>query len=237
MNYTRYNYKKKKEGNHIIVVFLFGVCIMSVILGSGLSKILIKNKDDSSESPPDKNIVLKEQDKATLGNEKINFYMVQGGVFSKIENAEENKKKLNELGYDAFIIKDEEKHRVILGIFDEEQSNTLLKEIKEKGTEITRLGFEINKSNLEDYEIGEIINANIKVLSKLREKDVKSIQTEEIKKWVSSLKPIEKKGKNNELLEEVKNFTLSLPEEIKKEELNSYYENNYKFLKSMSKTK
>ncbi|MBB6630606.1 SPOR domain-containing protein [Clostridium algidicarnis] len=234
MKYTRYNYKKKKPLNYFILFFICGVFLLSLAFGSVISKLLIKDKSSLKKDPNEVNII-NENKKAE--NSKLSFYLVQTGVFSKVENATENKKKLSELGYESFIIEDEGKQRVIIGIFEEEEATNIVKDIKEKGIDIARILLDIDKSNNESNEIAEIISANIKVFSKLREKEVMSIKTEEIKKWTNELEPIKTKGSQNELLEEIKNFTLELPEEIKKEDLNKYYEYIYIFYKKLIQNK
>ncbi|MBB6697437.1 SPOR domain-containing protein [Clostridium algidicarnis] len=234
MKYTRYNYKKKKPLNYFILFFICGVFLLSLAFGSVISKLLIKDKSSLKKDPNEVNII-NENKKAE--NSKLSFYLVQTGVFSKVENATENKKKLSELGYESFIIEDEGKKRVIIGIFEEEEATNIVKDIKEKGIDIARILLDIDKSNNESNEIAEIISANIKVFSKLREKEVMSIKTEEIKKWTTELEPIKTKGSQNELLEEIKNFTLELPEEIKKEDLNKYYEYIYIFYKKLIQNK
>lgn len=226
MKYTRYNYKKKKPMNYIILFFICGVFLLSLVAGSVISNLLIKNKSSVKKDSSEVNIVNRNKE---AKNNKLSFYLVQTGVFGKVENATENKKKLSELGYESFIIEDEGKQRVIIGIFEEEESANIVKDIKEKGIDIARILLDIDKSNNESNEIAEIVSANIKVFSKLREKEVMSIQTEEIKKWVTELEPIKTKGNQSEFLEEIKNFTLSLPDEVKKDDLNKYYEYIYTF--------
>lgn len=234
MKYTRYNYKKKKPLNYFILFFICGVFVLSLAFGSVISKLLIKDKSNLKRNSNEVNIINKNK-KAENGT--LNFYLVQTGVFSKVENATENKKKLSELGYESFIIEDEGKQRVIIGIFEEEEATNIVKDIKGKGLDIARILLDIDKSNNESNEIAEIISANIKVFSKLREKEVMSIKTEEIKKWTSELKSTKTKGRQNELLEEIKKFTLELPDEIKKEELNKYYEYIYIYHKKLIQNK
>lgn len=234
MKYTRYNYKKKKPLNYFILFFICGVFVLSLAFGSVISKLLIKDKSNLKRDSNEVNIINKNK-KAENGT--LNFYLVQTGVFSKVENATENKKKLSELGYESFIIEDEGKQRVIIGIFEEEEATNIVKDIKGKGLDIARILLDIDKSNNESNEIAEIISANIKVFSKLREKEVLSIKTEEIKKWTSELKSTKTKGRQNELLEEIKKFTLELPDEIKKEELNKYYEYIYIYHKKLIQNK
>ncbi|SUY47773.1 transmembrane protein [Clostridium putrefaciens] len=234
MKYTRYNYKKKKPLNYFILFFICGVFVLSLAFGSVISKLLIKDKSNLKRDSNEVNIINKNK-KAENGT--LNFYLVQTGVFSKVENATENKKKLSELGYESFIIEDEGKQRVIIGIFEEEEATNIVKDIKGKGLDIARILLDIDKSNNESNEIAEIISANIKVFSKLREKEVMSIKTEEIKKWTSELESTKTKGRQNELLEEIKKFTLELPDEIKKEELNKYYEYIYIYHKKLIQNK
>lgn len=226
MKYTRYDYKKKKKENLAPIIFIVAILLVSLLLGTALSNMFIKNKGDKSSNKANSINVSKPSEEK--GNLKL--YAIQCGYFGKVENAEEIKNKMVSAGYEAFAIKDNDKVRVIAGIFGDKDSEVLSKELKDKGFDNTRIGFEISREDVTDYEIGEIIEANLKILTKFKEKDVKSIQTAELKKWMASIKEGDKKGKHDALLQEVKKYTEDLPEEIKKENLKDSYTAIYGFL-------
>lgn len=81
-----------------------------------------------------------------------------------------------------------------------------MKKLTDNKIDNSKVTFIMNKKDLCDAEISEIITAYIKVVNKLSEKDVKSVKTEEIKKWMSSLDKVDKNSSNIKTLNNLKNI-------------------------------
>ena len=94
-----------------------------------------------------------------------------------------------------FNVTEDSKTRIFLGIYIESQGEQIMKSLTEQKVDNSRILFTINKNDLCDAEITEIINANIQILNKLAEKNVKGIQTDELKKWCSSLNKVDNDSK------------------------------------------
>lgn len=199
-------------------------------LGSESQEIIIesKNKEESAPNTTEsvnKNII--------LHKETMKFYAIQCGVFKNEENVEKLKKDLSIYG-NPFSIEEADFSRVILGIYNEDNIETIIQKLKEDGLETNKIIFELKLNDLCHKEICEIAAANVKVLTKLSEKGVASVETSELKKWINSLEKVDNDSENYKQLEGIKKYTNSLPEKLTREivsEKNIYI---YNYLKELS---
>ncbi|MFD3157642.1 SPOR domain-containing protein [Haloimpatiens sp. FM7330] len=218
MRYTRYELKRKR--NNLIFLIIAVVIVIAVVL-------IVKGKHSNIDKKDNirNNTKIEEQDNESSKNikEKLaKFYVIQCGVFTSKENAENLKNSLSTYG-SPFIVKKDNKFKVILGIYEDKQLATIMKTLNDNNIEKARVTYEIQKNDLCNMEIAEIIHANIEVLGKLTEKNVKSIKMDNLKKWTNSLKKVDKNSKNYNALLKLKEYVKKLPNEIKKENLNTSY--------------
>ncbi len=231
MKYTRYDMKRKNNNNIILVAVLFSTLIFALLIGTVVSNLLIKNSSDRKEAVNPNNsvdVVSKETKKT------VKYIAVQEGMYKESPNVDKAKNNLSAYG-NPFAVQEQNGTRVLLGIYIEEEGLNVMKFLTEKGVANSKLLFEINSSNsLCDESIIAALNAELDVLSMLSNKDVKSIETEKLKKWLADLKEVDKNSKNISLLDEIKVHINSLPSEIEKNKVPEYYTFLYNYLKKLS---
>lgn len=225
MKYTRYNYKNKKNDVLILFATLLFIAVTSILLGTLLSNMFIKD----SEGIKNNAITPGVEANKNIEVSSVKFVALQCGYFEQKENAEELKNKIKNLVI-PFSISDNNKIRIMAGIYDEKEAVNVIKTLKDNSIDSAKMVFEISKSDECNSEIIEIINAKIEVLTKLKEKDVKSIKIEDLKKWTSSLKDVDKNSKNYSLLNGLKKYINELPNELTKEKVEDIYINLYNIL-------
>ena len=218
MKYTRYNYKNKKNDMLILFGTLLFIVVTSVLLGTLLSNMFIKDSKTIKNNTIGPGVEANKNAEIT----SIKFIALQCGYFEQKENAEELKNKIKNLVV-PFSIVDNNKIRIMAGIYDEKEAANVIKTLKDNNIDSAKMVFEIAKSDGCNSEIIEIINAKIEVLTKLKEKDVKSIKIEDLKKWTSSLKDVDKNSKNYSVLDALKKYINELPNELTKDKVESIY--------------
>ena len=219
MRYTKYVYNKKSKNNFWISLII--VIILGSVTGGVLFKLLFKNVNGLINGT---NNVGSISTGAVKDNnyEKI-FIAVQCGVFKNEENAKELADSLTNCT--PFIIEENGVFKVICGIFyNKNDVNEINKELAKKGIEGYSIKFDLSKCN-NDLEY-EIIKGYEKILNKVTEENVKSINTKEFKKWVLKNS---KKNSNKEIQELIKDIQ-KLPSDIIKENNNNTLVYLYKFL-------
>ncbi|MBC2397310.1 hypothetical protein HGG79_05905 [Clostridium tetanomorphum] len=254
MKYTRYDLRRRKNNFYFFLIVLI-ILLASLLLGSLFSKIFMKNL--SKNIPSDsKEVVYEEKNpsKDRIANKSesnnnaktndlkgtvyskgktVSYVAIQGGVFENEKYASETLGKLKQVG-NPFTIKEGKLKRVFLGIYEEKESLNIIKILDSKKIANSKMILSIKCNDLCDVEIVEIINAYIKILNKLSEKNVKSIQTKEIKSWCASLKEVDKNSKNIKVLNELKNKINKLPDNISKDKTSENYIFIYNFLKKLN---
>ncbi|MEW8956688.1 hypothetical protein, partial [Clostridium sp.] len=200
--------------------------------GTVTYRVFIKGNIEKNE--PNTPKVAEENNKGKTINkeEDFNFYGVQGGVFSEKKYAEEMKKNIGDK-YNVFYGKEDDKLRVLVGIYEEDKVKEVMDNLSKEGIATAKVTFPLKRKDLCDTEIGEIIRGNLKLLNRFEDKNIKSIETKELKEWTKGLKEVEKGSVNYGVLEEIKKFTLELPDEITKDKVSGYYETIYNILKKI----
>lgn len=229
MRYTRYNIKKKKDWSNIIAITL--IIVVAIVGGTVLAKIIY-----NGETPKDnKNIIQpinnKDKNNEKSTNDTNNVSMIQCGYFAKKENADDTKKKLSDSNLKAVVLKDNDKFRVVAYIGEDKSSDDIAKSLNEKQINFMKVMFSIPKNKNVDNQIGEIVNGYLKLLNTINKQDVKSIKTNEFKKWVAGLENIDK-GDNINTLKELKDNIKALPDEITKDNSEAIYSEIFKVINS-----
>lgn len=234
MRYTRYDIRKKNKRSILPII---GILILATafIIGSLISNYLIKDSKALKEASKTNTQVNQETESVNKGkdNDCLIFETVQCGIFNNKDNIAAEKNILQDYGA-CFTIDDTVGTRVFLGIYPQANADTISKTLTDKGIENVKASFRIDKSNLCDAEIAEIINANLQVLNRLSEKNVKTIKTDDLKKWISTLKTVDKNSKNYKTLTDLINYTNSLQSELSKEKISDCYIKLYNTLKVVS---
>lgn len=213
MRYTKYQYKKKSNGINFltsVVMMILGAGAIGLIVGTMIFNTVWGNKlmkigGTSREVVADETV------------KKEAFESVQCGYFSKEENAN---KVLESLGksYNSFVVKDEEKFRVLAGVFTGEEGDKALKELKEKGIEAAKVKFTLDEDDKVQEQISAISDGYFKIVTTLKNNEVKAVSTSEFKGWTKELPEITE-GDKKEIIGQFKKHIEELPSELKKENL------------------
>lgn len=227
MGYTRYDLRRKKKHNYSYIILICGVLVLAFISGSIISKLFIKdiNSEESNSLKNQNNIVQPVGEKS--------FIAIQGGVFANKENAEKLKISLSVYG-NPFIVSENGKNRVILGIYTEKESEEIINKLKGNNIEFSKISFKYDLSNPCNLQIAETIDAQLQIIEKLSEDNVKSVQTKQLKKWCNDLKSVDENEANYNTLIDLKEHIKKLPDEITKDSLEEYNIYLYKKLKEVN---
>lgn len=181
-----------------------------------------------------KNSIPQKNDNGTIksnesnaSHEKFTVSIVQCGYFGNKDNADKTKKDLEGSKIKTVVISDNSKFRVIAYVGDEKGSDSMLKTLKDKSINAMRMNVDIAKADDADNQVSEIIKGYIKLIDALNKDDVKSVKTSDFKKWASGLKELSD-GNNLKIVNELKKNIKALPDEIKKEESESIYNEIFK---------
>lgn len=224
MRYTRYDLKKRKNNNVFFIILVIGILALAFISGSIISNLFIKDIDYKAEnttpSTESTEEEVKENKETTKESLKLDhtFVAIQCGVFSNKDNAESVKEKVSSIGT-TFILEEDNKNRVIMGIYTEENSELILKKLTDNKIDFSKINLKIDNKDACDTQITEILDAYLQINNKFLDNKVKSVQTKQLKEWVSSLKDVDKASINYIVLKDIKEKTNGLPDQITKVDL------------------
>jgi hypothetical protein len=237
LKYTRYDLKRDNDNKAFIAV-IFLILVFAFLFGTVIFKLFIKSpissniKIDSVSNRSNQKTDTKSS--VNLNNSKITkFVAIQGGIYQSKENADAERNLLTQYGT-PFTVTEDNKTRVFLGIYTEEQAERIMKSLTEQKVDNSKMTFTLNNNDLCDVEIAEIVNANIQILNKLAEKNVKAIQTEDLKKWCVALKKVDKDSKNILILKDIQDHISKMPKELTKENVAENYTYLYNILKKVA---
>jgi len=208
MRYTRYDYKKNKGDNFLI--WLIGIVVFSICIGMLLYNVFLKEKNivDVSNNQKVERVLEKEE------HVNMEFGLIQCGVFKDRANAELTLTKLNAEST-AFIVEEDGSFKLIYGIYKFDDANSKSENLTASSISNFRIKCVLDEDSEDKKAESEIIDAYIKVINKLTEKDVKSVDVREFKAWTNSISD-EVKSSSEELVDLVKSIN-ELPDEYKKE--------------------
>ncbi|GAA0177360.1 hypothetical protein SH2C18_06100 [Clostridium sediminicola] len=258
MKYTRYNMNKGKSNSTTILIFIVGIILVSILLGSILSILMkdtsnkgVDNKDttvneiegastnDGGETTSTGQPIIKAIDdtkeskdtnkkEAILGNEGA-FVILQCGAFSNQENANSLKGQLAGFG-EPFIVKVGDISKVVLGVYSLNDVTTIKDKLENANMEFSSNNITLSTENKCDKQISLVLNGNLKIISEIEQDGASSVKTKTIKEWLNTLAEIDKSEKNYNDLNELKDYTSKLPEAITKENLIPIKEYLYSFI-------
>jgi len=208
MRYTRYEYKKYSK-----LKFLCSIVVIATIsIGGGISIsnfVFDKNKVSQAQT-----MSIDNTDGNKVIEDSINIIALQCGYYDNKENADNAINGL--VSYcTPFIIEDEGKFRVIAGIYGEEAADKKFDELASNGIEVARVKLIIDGEKSEDKKCIEIMDGFFTILNKLEEDDVKSIKTEDFKKWTKNIIGNDNLNESKRL-NQINKCINSFPEEINK---------------------
>ena len=215
MRYTRYDYKKNKGDNFL--VWLIGIVIISVCIGMLLYNVFLKKTDIvqvSNSNQKNETVVENNKNKESNGGTNLEFGIIQCGVFKDKANAEATLNSVNSEST-AFIVEEDGGFKLIYGIYRFDDAGSKSDNLTALSVSNFRIKCILGNDTEEKKAEAEIIDAYIKVINKLTEKDVKSININDFKNWTNNISE-EVKNKSDEFLNLVKHIN-ELPDEYKKE--------------------
>lgn len=231
MRYTKYKYKKKSNGMNFLtsmVMMLVGTMAIGLIMGTLIFNTFFDTKDTK---PIDTSQQVVSEEKS----EKQVFSSIQCGYFSKEENANNVLATLGN-SYNSFVVKDEEKFRVLAGVFTEEEAEKVLVELKGKEIDAAKIKFILDEGDKVQEQISAITSGYFEILTTLKDKEVKFVDTSEFKTWTKALPEITE-GDKKEVVVELKNHIEELPAELKNENLTKELEYIYTILNNFKSGK
>lgn len=215
MRYTRYDYKKKKSDNFFL--WLVVVILLSIFLGVGIYNIFL-SKAFGGEA---ENQTIENSNKSLENNKEEesskDFCLIQCGVFSTKDNADAIIKTIP-AQYPSFIYEEEGKYKIIAGIYSKSDGDNISNSLTAANISNFKITCKIDENNDDNKIKAEIIEGYLKIINKLFEKDVKSIQTSEFKKWTSEM--YDKLSQKTEEVDSLFNNINQLPEEYGKDNVN-----------------
>lgn len=208
MRYTRYDFKKNKGDNFII--WLIGIIIFSICIGMLFYNVFLKEKNIVDVSENNQIAAVEESRDDT----SLEFGIIQCGVFKDRANAEST---LNSINTDStgFIVEEDGSFKLMYGIYKYDDAGTKSDSLTDSSVSNFRIKCRLGNETNEKKAEGEVIDAYIKIINKLTEKDVKSVDTKEFKSWSNDIAQ-EVKGSSEEFNNLVGNIN-SLPDEYKRE--------------------
>lgn len=226
MRYTKYQYKKKKNGMSFftsILIMIVGAGAIGLIIGTVIFNTIGPSIKPKSQGGTETSVTIKEV-----------FQTIQCGYFSKEENAN---KILNSIGknYNSFIANDAGKFRVLAGVFtDDATADKILTELKGQGVEATKMKFTLNEGDVVQKQVSAIADGYFEIVATLKDDEVKAVATGDFKEWTKKLPEITE-GEKKEVVSEFKKHIDELPTELKKENLTDELKYIYTILINFNK--
>lgn len=224
MKYTNYSYqRKKKKKNSILPIII--ITVLSISIGLGLAWILYNQffpSDGSggfinTNATPDTQTDANEQGAGTTNSDDVDYIFLQCGYYGKKENADAS---LNQISSEllSFMVEDKEKFRVSPGIYPKAEGEAKMEALKKSGLEVSKMSFVIGDKNEVDKQVSAIVDGYFKIINKLGEADVKSVNTNEFKTYVQGLEVVNE-GDKVDVLKNLKEHILKIPEEMTKKDI------------------
>lgn len=221
MRYTRYEYKKSGKLKFITSVAV--IAGISITVGLYGSKLIFNGMGDKSNNTPN----YSKQEVVQSGGKKV--IAIQCGYYANESNAQ-SALSLIPSDYTSFIVKEEDKYRLIAGVYDYDEGKSKIDDLSNKGVANTKIEFEIPEDTKENKSILEIIDGFLKITSKLNDSTIKSIKTSDYKAWSKNIVS-ENQIEDNEVLTEINNYIDNIPDEIDKQNCKESLISTYELIK------
>lgn len=166
------------------------------------------------DTPVSENDKLQDNSGEVLG-EQYKFYVMQCGVFKVQENANKVLETLKLYGR-PFTDSQGELTKIYFGVFTEETYGLAEDILKGKGIDTSKVTITVPVEDLSTGQMCKIIDNLIQIMNKTYESGVKSINTADIKGWVSQLEEVNDTMKDYESVKDLKNYIQNLPEVVDK---------------------
>lgn len=234
MKYTRYNIKSNKKDKFLFSFIVISILIIAFLIGTIISNAFIKKEGTTLVDLKKVPSVESGKNNNAAGNEGTieKYLLIQFGMFKNKSYADELKSQIASK-QNVYYIQDGDKIRVINGIFMEEDGDKIIKNLNSTKLQNSKMSLQIEKKDLCNTEIAEMVNAYISILDKLSEKDIKGIQTDKLKKWLQNVKVPTKDSKNYSTFIELKNNMNNMPKQLTKTNMQMSYQFLYKILKEV----
>lgn len=211
MRYTRVDLKNKKNEVFLFIGAIVIIFFLAFFLGTTIFNFFIK---DSVSSEKTVNVDIKASSSDSAVENK--FVLLQCGVFSVKDNAVKVYNSLCSLGLPV-MVEDSGKFKVFYGIYESDAENKDFQTLKSNNIEVSKISLKVNVNDICDKEVVEICRAAIKVLNKLNEKNVDSVNIAELKAWINNLSLLSEKEKNFNIFQDFKQYIVALPDNLPKE--------------------
>lgn len=230
MRYTRYDLKKKQGGNKYFLIVLIIILVAALFIGTAMSKLLLQNNKYLNTTSS--NATNNTTSKISKSSE---YVFLQCGIFSKKEYADELMSGLSKIGSPVEINEDG-KIRVIFGLYKRGSTYTsALKLLTNNKFDSSEISYNIKIEDTCNSEIVGIIDANLQIMNKLNDNNVKAVQLAALKKWKNNLEKLNGSYKNKKVLEELEKYIDKLPASYSKNNTNDSIQFMYGEFKKISK--
>lgn len=229
MKYTRYDFNKGKKNSNKFGIIVILMVVIALVIGTFMAKFLFLGQGSGEKIKVEKpNTVESENGKAQSNDGAEGYSIIQCGYYSKKENADDLKNKLKDK-YEVFILTEGDKYRAIAFIGKPDDANKLYEKLTAENITSTKINCKIDKSDACNAGIAGMISGYLEVIGKLNDKDVKSVKTDDFKKWTNTLK-VGDSSANYKTYKELQETINNLPKEITKAENDKSYSDIYKAL-------
>lgn len=221
MRYTRYEYKKSGKIKFLgSVAIIAGISITAGIYGSKLIFSERGINENKSQNYSNEQIV-KENGKKIIA--------IQCGYYSSIDNAQ-SALSLIPSDYSSFIVQDEDKYRLIAGVYEYDEGMTRIDSLTNQGVANTKLEFVIPEDTNENKSVLEIVDGFLKIINKLNDTEIKSIKTADYKSWARNVVK-ENNLEQGDFYTVIDTYLNNIPEEIDKTNSKDSVKETYELIK------
>lgn len=233
MKYTRYNVRKSNSTSVFFIIIIIMVLILAYIIGSIISKIFFSKASISIKNNSESKIT------STVDNEakqekSTDYTVIQCGTYDNKDDADSIVSELQSTG-SPVLLEEDGKYNVLIGIYtDDSKAQDILKSLTDKKIDAKKTLYKIKVDNMCNAEIAGIVNGCLQIIDKLGEKNVQAVQTDEFKKWTSSLKDVDKNSDNISLLHDIKSYVNSMPGEISRSNMPEINKSIFLLLKKIA---
>lgn len=246
MKYTRYNIKPKRKSSNnplfylaivLLLALLFATIIVAVLKKSGnpmlqdFFNISLPNGEDISDKNVGEGADAENQgkDETTNGendSEEENgttlingeYVLLQCGAFKVKENAEKIMGNLKATGT-PFVMQEDELYKVYSGIYTKDKAEEIFNTLKSSGVESSRVTIVIDSKDPAGLQLNKCVESLLQIVNKFSESSVVSVDTKDLKEWVSKLENLEGTSEIQKDVSSIKDYINNLPEQVEKKQI------------------